>query len=110
MERWCAWSDFYTHARPWLNGNVLLKGVYPCPYAVLDTATGVVSKLEFTGEYAWLDGCDDITYIDGDVVCLRQRDGGLCEMDLEKKGFSVDSILYNSKFTLLFSILKHYYN
>lgn len=59
------------NVRPWEKGNVLLEGAQNCPFAVLDTATGVVSKLEFIGEYAWLDGCDDITYIDGDVVCLK---------------------------------------
>lgn len=67
----CAWKDFYTQARPWQNGNVLLKDVYPCPYAVLDTATGNVKKLEFNGENSWLEGCDDITYMDGGVVCLK---------------------------------------
>ncbi len=59
------------NVRPWEKGNVLLEGAQNCPYAILDTATRIVKKLEFTGEYAWLEGCDDITYIDGDVVCLR---------------------------------------
>ena len=61
------------YGRPWEKGNILLKMVQQdeCPYAILDTATGAVKKLEFKGEYAWLEGCDDITYIDGDVVCLR---------------------------------------
>lgn len=61
------------YGHPWKNGNILLKMVQQdeCPYAILDTATGDVKKLEFTGELAWLKGCDDITYIDGDVVCLR---------------------------------------
>ncbi len=60
------------YGRPWIGGNVLLKmELRECPVAVLDTATGIVKKLEFTGEYAWLDGCDDITYIDGEAVCLK---------------------------------------
>lgn len=59
------------NVRPWEKGNVLLEGAQNCPFAVLDTATGVVSKLEFNGEYAWLEGCDDITYIDGETVCLK---------------------------------------
>ncbi|WP_297947488.1 hypothetical protein [uncultured Fibrobacter sp.] len=60
------------YGRPWIGGNVLLKmELRECPVAVLDTATGIVKKLEFTGEYAWLEGCDDITYVDGDVVCLK---------------------------------------
>lgn len=61
------------YGHPWKNGNILLKMVQQdeCPYAVLDTATGDVKKLEFTGELAWLEGCDDITYMDGGVVCLK---------------------------------------
>ena len=61
------------YGRPWTEGNVLLKMVQQdgCPYAVLDTLAGNVTKLEFTGDYAWLEGCDDITYIDGEVVCLK---------------------------------------
>ncbi|MCQ2062234.1 MAG: hypothetical protein MJY99_02730 [Fibrobacter sp.] len=83
------------YGHPWKNGNILLKMVQQdeCPYAILDTATGAVKKLEFKGEYAWLEGCDDITYIDGDVVCLRQREGGLCELDFEIDGVAVDSII-----------------
>ena len=86
--------DWRKYGRPWIDGNVLLKmeNQNGCPYAVLDTATGVMKKIEFTGEYAWLEGCDDITYIGRDVVCLRQRGDRLCEIDFEKKrwggGFS----------------------
>ena len=93
LEDGCAWNDPYTRAKPWINGKILLKDMYPCPYAVLDTATGVVKKLEFAGEYAWLEGCDDITFIDGDVVCLRQRGDRLCEIDFEKKEGVVDSLI-----------------
>lgn len=59
------------YGRPWMGGRALLKMRGDCPYAILDTMTGNVSKLEFTGEYAWLEGCDDITYIDGEAVCLK---------------------------------------
>ncbi len=61
------------YARPWKDGNVLLKltDQESCPYAVLDTSTGEVQKLEFTGEFAWLEGCDDITYRNGSVICLK---------------------------------------
>ena len=83
-------------ARPWKDGNVLLKDADPCPYAVLDTATGIVRKLEFTGEYAWLEGCDDITYIDGDVVCLKalydEKRYGVYEYG--KNGL-MDSLIWN---------------
>ena len=83
------------YGRPWTEGNVLLKMVQQdgCPYAVLDTLTGNVTKLEFTGDYAWLEGCDDITYVDGEVVCLRQRGDRLCEIDFEKKEGVIDSLI-----------------
>ena len=87
--------DWRKYGRPWIDGNVLLKmeNQSECPYAVLDTATGVMKKIEFTGEYAWLEGCDDITYIGRDVVCLRQRGDRLCEIDFEKKDGAVDSLI-----------------
>ena len=82
------------YGRPWIGGNVLLKmELRECPVAVLDTATGIVKKLEFTGEYAWLEGCDDITYIDGDVVCIRHRENRLCEVNLERDKNVVDSLI-----------------
>ena len=81
------------YGRPWMGGRALLKMSGDCPYAILDTMTGNVRKLEFTGEYAWLEGCDDITYIDGDVVCLRQRGDRLCEIDFEKRDGIVDSLI-----------------
>lgn len=83
------------YGHPWKNGNILLKMVQQdeCPYAVLDTATGDVKKLEFTGELAWLEGCDDITYINGEVVCLRQRGDRLCEIDFERNGVVADSLI-----------------
>ena len=61
------------YGRPWDQGSVLLKMLAQddCPYAVLDTMTGNVKKLEFTGKYAWLRDCDDIIYNDGAIVCLK---------------------------------------
>ena len=91
----CVWKNFYTHARPWQNGNVLLKDVYPCPYAVLDTATGNVKKLELTGDYAWLEGCDDITYIDGEVVCVKRLGKPTGTITLFSGGNIVDSLVYD---------------
>ena len=82
------------YGRPWIGGNVLLKmELRECPVAVLDTATGIVKKLEFAGEYAWLEGCDDITYIDGVVVCIRHRENRLCEVNLERDKNVVDSLI-----------------
>lgn len=81
------------NVRSWNKGNILLEGAQKCPFAVLDTATGIVTKLEFTSEYAWLEGCDDITYIDGEIVCLRQRNDRLCEINFEKSEGVVDSLI-----------------
>ena len=39
---------------------------------MLDTVSGIVKNLEFLGEYAWLEGCDDITYIDGATLCVKR--------------------------------------
>ena len=66
--------DWQKYGRPWIDGNVLLKmeNQNECPYAVLYTATGAVKKLEFSGEYAWLEGCDDITYIDRATLCVKR--------------------------------------
>ena len=91
----CYESENIKNVRSWKNGKILLKMEWleNCPYAVIDTATGKVKKLEFTGDYAWLEGCDDITYVDGEVVCLHQRGDRLCEIDFEKKEGVVDSLI-----------------
>lgn len=93
----CDWNDPYTRAKPWMKGKVLLKDMYPCPYAVLDTATGDVKKLEFTGEYAWLEGCDDVTYIDGGVACLKRLGEPTGAISLFNEGKTVDS-LFNDEY------------
>ena len=95
LEDGCAWNDPYTRAKPWINGKILLKDMYPCPYAVLDTATGVVKKLEFTGEYAWLEGCDDITFIDGEIVCVKRLGKPTGTITLFSGGNVVDSLVYD---------------
>ena len=90
--------DWRKYGRPWINGDILLKmeNQKECPYAVLDTATGVVKKMEFTGKYAWLEGCDDITYIDGDMICLKalydEKRYGVYEYD--KNGL-IDSLIWD---------------
>ena len=85
------------YGRPWVDGNVLLKMVQQndCPYAVLETATGIVRKLELTGGYAWLEGCDDITYIDGDVMCVKRLGEPTGAITLFDEGNVVDSLVYD---------------
>ncbi|MBO7106364.1 MAG: hypothetical protein J6W22_12950 [Fibrobacter sp.] len=67
----CKWEGYRLRGSAWIDGKILMKGAFHCGFAILDTTTGNVSNLEYTGDYAWLEGCDDITYIDGDVVCLK---------------------------------------
>lgn len=95
IEDGCAWNDPYTRAKPWINGKILLKDMYPCAFAVLDTVSGIVKKLEFIGEYAWLDGCDDISYIDGDVVCIKRLGEPTGAITLFSEGNVVDSLVYD---------------
>lgn len=96
LDDGCVWNAPYTRAKPWIMGNVLLKDMYPCPYAVLDTATGNINKLEFTGDYAWLEECDDITYIGEVAVCLKalydEKRYGVYEYG--KNGL-IDSLIWN---------------
>ena len=81
------------YGRPWIGGNVLLKmELRECPVAVLDTATGIVKKLEFTGEYAWLEGCDDITYIDEEIICLKRLAGAMGAVSLLTSKGVIDSL------------------
>ena len=70
-EDTCKWEGYRLRGSAWIDGKILMKGAFHCGFAILDTTTGNVSNLEYTGDYAWLEGCDDITYVDGDVVCLK---------------------------------------
>jgi len=64
-------------ARPWKDGGVIIFGEEiplggdSCQYAVLDTSTGEVEQKRFSGDDAWLSGCDDISYFNGKVACLQ---------------------------------------
>lgn len=85
------------YGRPWKDGNILLKMVQQddCPYAVLDTVTGNVKKLGFTGEFGWLEGGDDVIYIDGDVVCLKRLGKPTGTITLFNEGKVTDSLVYD---------------
>jgi len=58
-------------ARPWKEGDILLKGAENCPYAILDTATGSVVQKLFRDDESWLAECDDISDINGKTACLQ---------------------------------------
>jgi hypothetical protein len=86
--------NYEKYGRPWMYGNVLLNMEWnkECPYAILDTATGNVTKLEFTGDYAWLEGCDDITYIDEEIICLKRLAGAMGAVSLLTSKGVIDSL------------------
>ena len=92
----CKWEGYRLRGSAWIDGKILMKGAFHCGFAILDTTTGNVSNLEYTGDYAWLEGCDDITYIDGDVVCLKalydEKNYGIYEYG--KDGL-MDSLIWN---------------
>ena len=86
--------NYEKYGRPWMYGNVLLNMEWnkECPYAILDTATGNVTKLEFMGDYAWLEGCDDITYIDEEIICLKRLAGAMGAISLLTSKGVIDSL------------------
>ena len=88
----CKWDGFRLRASAWIDGKVLMKGAFHCEFAILDTATGYVDNLEYTGDYAWLEGCDDITYIDDEVLCLKRLDDPMGSISLLNSEGVVDSL------------------
>ena len=58
-------------ARPWRNGGVLVLGLENCPYALLDTASGMVVQKEFMDDDLGLNICSDVTHLNESIVCLQ---------------------------------------
>lgn len=83
-----------TRYRPWKNGDVLVINAKGCAYSVLDTATGSVDVLPLDGEYAWLKDCDDVTYLNGNVMCLKREDED--KVELLRNGMLVDSLKFDA--------------
>lgn len=81
-----------TRYRPWKNGGVLAINAKGCAYAVLDTATGNVDELPLDGEYAWLKECEDVTYLNGYIMCLWKSQYGDNQVKLLRDGLLVDSL------------------
>ena len=91
-EDTCKWEGYGLRASAWIDGKILMKGAFHCGFAILDTATGNVSNLEYTGDYAWLEGCDDISYIDGEIICLKRLAGAMGTISLLTSEGVVDSL------------------
>lgn len=83
-----------TQFRPWKDGDVLVINAKGCAYSVLDTATGDVDVLPLDGEYAWLRDCDDVTYLNGNVMCLKREDED--KVELLRNGMLVDSLKFDA--------------
>lgn len=80
--------------RPWKNGNVLLMGAKGCEFSVLDTSTSEVSEIS-DQTLSWMEKCDDVTYMDGKILCLRgvyaeNKYGVMLDVD----GFTRDSLIW----------------
>lgn len=88
----CKWEGYGLRASAWIDGKILMKGAFHCGFAILDTATGNVSNLEYTGDYAWLEGCDDITYIDDEVLCLKRLGDPMGSIGLLNSQDVIDSL------------------
>lgn len=88
----CKWEGYALRASAWIDGKILMKGAFHCGYAILDTATGNVNNLEYTGDYAWLEGCDDITYIDDEVLCLKRLGDLMGSISLLNSQDVIDSL------------------
>ena len=88
----CKWEGYRLRGSAWIDGKILMKGAFHCGFAILDTTTGNVSNLEYTGDYAWLEGCDDISYIDGEIICLKRLAGAMGTISLLTSEGVVDSL------------------
>lgn len=85
----------FSKFRPWKHGNVLVINAKGCTYSVLDTTTGNVDELSLDGEYAWLKDCDDVTYLNENVVCLKAvYDNSRYGIHLVKNGELTDSLIW----------------
>jgi len=66
---------FYT-GRPyvfhWIDGNILFND-YRRQWIVFDTKAGSLEVLDLSGEYEWLSGCYEISYIGNKIVCIRDN-------------------------------------
>jgi len=98
----CSPSLIVERVRPWFNGTFLMlgddipDGGDSCQYAVLDTATGLVEQSRFSDVDAWMAGCEDINYFNGDVVCLKKSESTSCFINILTNDVLVDSIVLDS--------------
>ena len=112
-----------TQVRPWKKGGVLMRNDYnhECPYMLLDTSTGQVTSFSFSGEDAWLSECEEFNYNEGNVYCIKKRQGIDGFLELLVNGSVVNAVQLDScellkvyqwygAYLLLDLYCPHYYN
>jgi hypothetical protein len=60
-------SGPFDMAKPWIDENILIKE----GNLVLNTKTGKVERLDIPEQDEWLSACEDMSYINGKILCLR---------------------------------------
>jgi hypothetical protein len=94
---WCRLYDSHGEvlfrARPWANGNILLKSG-SC-FLILNTETGQIKPFETSGEYEWLSGCVDMSYIGSKIACVKKNDSAGYFEELVVNDTITDTLAYN---------------
>jgi hypothetical protein len=89
-------------ATPWFDGNVLIRGAENCPFAVLDTSSGIAANETFTQKMSWINDCKYINFVKGNIVCLHKNS------ETKKITMSVDGVETDSVGIQTDSIKAHF--
>ena len=98
----CSYYITPSRIRPWSDGKLLVLADYipdvasACQYGLWDTATGELAMAHFSSEDAWMADCEDISYFDGEAVCLRKSTTATCGIDMVVNNEVVDSLRMDS--------------
>lgn len=88
--------------RPWEKNSLIVLGASlnsggdTCQYAIFDSTTGVMEQARFIAANSWLSSCEDITYINNDIYCIKKSKAEKCGIDLIVNGVVTDSIVFDS--------------
>jgi len=72
------YSIDYIDARPWIEGNILLKTISGAGIhrlSILNPKNGQIEPFEFSGKYEWLAECIDMSFINNKMLCIRKNTG-----------------------------------
>jgi len=70
------YSIDYIDARPWIDGNILLKTISGAGIhrlSILNQKNGQTELFEFSSEYEWLAECANRSYINNKMLCIRKN-------------------------------------